>query len=224
MGIFGAIGNIASTAMQYAMNKELQQRQFDWQERMSNTAHQREVTDLRNAGLNPILSATGGNGANTPSGGNTSVDNPNLTEGWLQAKSTASQVEVNESQANLNKEQAETEESKREYNEALSGLTNMEKLIKSEEFKYLPEKLKTEILMNRAKATESFANASARQIEANSSKITAEANKTNAETNRTSSPIRWAHDAGKRHLESFKKDHPILSTTPLYKHFRNYFE
>lgn len=53
--------------------------QMDFQERMSNTAHQREVADLRAAGLNPVLSAN--SGASTPVGTSVDVQNsaPNLS-------------------------------------------------------------------------------------------------------------------------------------------------
>ncbi|UPW40983.1 DNA pilot protein [Sigmofec virus UA08Rod_5894] len=40
----------------------------DWQKMMSDTAHQREIRDLQAAGLNPVLSAMGGNGASVTSG------------------------------------------------------------------------------------------------------------------------------------------------------------
>ena len=96
-----------------AMNREMQDKQMAFEERMSSTAHQREVKDLRDAGINPILSA-GGGGASTPSVGMPSMSSPGQAgvQGGLSGASSAmsmlqsaKDLQVKDSQIQLNNAQ-----------------------------------------------------------------------------------------------------------------------
>lgn len=88
-------------------NKKSQQRSFDFQREMSNTAHQREARDLIRAGLNPILSA-GGAGATTPPGGIQSfkpemkIDAQQKLAAYLATKKIMEEIKTQQSNREVN--------------------------------------------------------------------------------------------------------------------------
>lgn len=71
-GVFGQIagqvaGQVLNKASDFLIGNYNANKAWSRQKQAAQSAHQWEVADLRAAGLNPILSATGGNGANLPS-------------------------------------------------------------------------------------------------------------------------------------------------------------
>lgn len=95
-----------------------------WQEQMSNSAHQREVKDLRSAGLNPILSGTGGAGASA--GSSASPSNPETPDNKELDISGALDVLANQASVKLMKAQEHAANSAADSARANARKTNKE--------------------------------------------------------------------------------------------------
>lgn len=117
--IMGGRSSADGQAKANIQNQIMAQRQMNFQERMARHAHRYEVRDLRKAGLNPILSGTGGAGSATPAGSTARMEN---VEGAgvssaMQVLSTISQAllasqEAKKTDAETTKTVAQTETEK----------------------------------------------------------------------------------------------------------------
>jgi hypothetical protein len=105
----GAVGSYVGAQQTNKASAQQAQQQMDFQERMSSSAHQREVKDLMAAGLNPMLSAKLG-GASSPAGSMAPVQNA-----LGQATASASQNYQLETQAKLIRAQEQSTLAQADY-------------------------------------------------------------------------------------------------------------
>lgn len=127
--IAAAIGAAASLASAYMSSRGagdandsregLSREQMAFQERMSNTAYQRSMSDMKSAGLNPLLAYKQG-GASSPAGAMPNVENEQTA--WGEGVTNAAKAALASEEYDLIKEQVRTTEAQGDLNRSSEAL------------------------------------------------------------------------------------------------------